>query len=315
MQRILITGGSGFIGLHLAEFFSSQGYEVTIFDKNWTICSAPIKIVVGDLMNEQLLSKTFAENDVIIHAAGVLGTHETVSDPATAVHHNVIGSLNVLNAATKLQRPILCISKPNVWLNPYSISKDSMEKFCYMYAKEYGTRVSILKLFNVYGPRQKYRKIQKAIPTWIVQMLQGEPVEVFGSGNATMDLINVHDVCRGISGILENFDACAIAANESLAVGVHSSFPDLERQVLQMGSGTEISVCATIEEIARVINRPHAMKFVPMRRGEVDGTRLCADNNRLTQLTKFQPKIALKDGLRATVDYYVNNINDVLSEN
>ncbi|NPV78435.1 MAG: NAD-dependent epimerase/dehydratase family protein [Anaerolineae bacterium] len=312
MKRILITGGSGFIGSHVADYLLTRGYEVVIFDRVSPVFLSEAEIVVADILNKEAIKQAISNVDCVIHAAGVLGTHETVVAPTVSIKENVIGTLNVLDAAIKYDVPVICLSKPNVWLNPYSISKDCMEKFCFMYVYEHGLKVSILKLFNVYGSRQKYNHVQKAIPTWIVQMLTGNKVEIFGSGSATMDLVHVHDVSVCIEGMMDNLEECLVTTSQPISDDVYSTFSGLNEQILELGCGEEISVLDAVMKLGLTIGKEYSVSHLPMRRGEVDGTRLCANLNRLHYLTNFRPSVSLADGFENTVLYYRENLDAIL---
>ena len=298
MKRVLVTGGSGFIGLNISDYLLARGWKVTIYDKVKPCSPTDAELIIADLLDLQSINRAVREVDFVVHAAGLLGTHETVSSPINALNENVIGTVNLLEAATQHGVSVLCISKPNVWLNPYSISKDCMEKFCFMFAHEHGLGISILKLFNVYGSRQKYSNVQKAIPTWIVR--------------ATMDLIHVYDVCVGVELILSNFECCRIVTGQPIADDVYAAFTHLNKQILELGSGVEISVIDAVNELGSMIEGHHSIEYLPMRRGEVDDTRLCADVSRLNQLTGYRPSVSLREGFESTISFYRDNLKDIL---
>jgi UDP-glucose 4-epimerase len=310
-MKVLITGGAGFIGSHCVDAFASAGHDVIVFD-----CVAPLHTkagdhVVGELRDPAAVDKAVTRSDFVIHAGGLLGTHETVLMPDEVVRTNILGTLNVLQATTRHGRGLINISKPNVWLNPYSITKDTSEKLCFMHVDEFDAQVVTVKLYNVYGPRQKYSRVRKAIPTWIVEALNGRPIEIFGSGAATVDLIHARDVARGILAIAEKFEACRLRRTDEIAKDVYSDFPKHNEQILELGSGKSISVKESVEALASALNIPVEVRHLPMRRGEIDGTRLCADMTRMTALTSFRPDIDLMEGLRETVGYYKTKLAEV----
>jgi len=310
-MNILITGGSGFIGSHFVDTFIERGHRVTVYDRTAQVHEHRAAFIHGDLKDRQSVEEVVRRHDFVIHAGGVLGTHETVAAPAATAQENIIGGLNILDAVTRYGNRLINISKPNVWLNPYSITKDCVEKFCFMYVREFGTKLAIIKPFNVYGPRQKYSRVQKAIPTWIVQALTARPLEIFGSGRATMDLVHVKDICDGTAAVLEQFDACRINDSDEVAVDVWGNFPAYNHQVLEIGSGEEIRVQDAIVLLQAALGIEVDIKHLPMRRGEIDGTRLRADNSRLMRLTGYRPKVDLGDGLRETVAYYRANLDRI----
>ena len=303
-MKVLITGGAGFIGSHYADAFTERGDDVTIFDKSPPIHERNSKYIAGDLRDRESIEAAIKRCDFVIHAAGILGTHETMLSALETAETNIGGTLNVIESVKKYGNNLVNISKPNVWLNPYSITKDCTEKFCFMYVNEFDTKIAIIKLFNVYGPRQKYSGVRKAIPTWIVEALLDRPVEIYGTGSATVDLVFTQDVKAGTIAIVDQFDKCRIRRNGEIAETVYGDFPGYNEQILELGSGEEISVNDVTSALRRILGIRFDVRHVPMRRGEIDGTRLCANLSRLTKLTGYRPKVSLDDGLRETVAYY-----------
>jgi UDP-glucose 4-epimerase len=309
-MKVLITGGSGFVGSHCVDGLVAAGHEVIVFDRVAPRHTESVDYVLGELRDPAAVEKAVMRCDLVVHAGGLLGTHETVTMVDDAVKTNILGTLNVLEAATHHERKLVNISKPNVWLNPYSITKDCAEKFCFMHVDEFDAQVATVKLYNVYGPRQKYSHVRKAIPTWAVEALNGRPIEIFGSGAATVDLVHARDVARGIGAIVDNFEACRLKRTVEIATDVYASFPVHNAQVLEIGSGKAITVKESVDALAAVLDVPVEIRHLPMRRGEIDGTRLCADMTRMTALTGFRPDIDLLAGLRETVGYYESRLAD-----
>jgi UDP-glucose 4-epimerase len=310
-MKILITGGSGFIGSHCVDVFAAAGHDVIVFDRAAPVHTAAGDSVIGELRDCAAVEKAVLRSELVVHAGGLLGTHETVMMADDAVKTNIVGTLNVLESTTRHGRMLINISKPNVWLNPYSITKDCSEKFCFMHVDEFDARVATVKLYNVYGPRQKYNYVRKAIPTWIVDALNGKPIEIFGSGAATVDLIHARDVARGILAIAANFEACRLKRTVEIATDVYSCFPAHNGQILELGSGKSVTVRESVETLASALDIPVDVKHLPMRRGEIDGTRLCADMTRMNALTGYRSEIDLVEGLRETVAYYKTKLPEI----
>jgi UDP-glucose 4-epimerase len=298
-MRILITGGSGFIGSHCADVLVDRGEEVTIFDHRLPRHEFRSTYVAGDLRDRSAVEVAARGQDFIIHAAGTLGTD--IYESATT---NILGGLHVLEAAHRNGSNLIVLSKPNVWLNPYSITKDSIEKFSLMYVNEFDTSLTIVKAFNVYGPRQEHMAVKKAIPTWIVHALRNEPIVIFGSGTSTMDLIYARDVTDALTRIIDNFEKCRIRKIPRAAEDIWSNFTGYNRQIIELGSGNEITVNDAVQELQDILDIPLRVTHVAMRAGETENTRLRADITRLSQLTGFRPKVGLREGLRETIAYY-----------
>jgi UDP-glucose 4-epimerase len=310
-MKIVITGGSGFVGSHCVDALLDEGHDVVVFDRVPPMHTPQVDHVIGDLRDPIVVERVVKHCDLVVHAGGLLGTHESVMTVDDTVKVNILGTVNLLQATTRHQRMLLSISKPNVWLNPYSISKDCAEKFCFMHVDEFDAQIATVKLYNVYGPGQKYNYVRKAIPTWIVDALNGKPVEIFGSGSATVDLIHARDVAQGIVAIVDNFETCRLKPTIEIAEDVWNRFPKHNEQILELGSGRSISVNESVEALRAALDVPVKVKHLPMRRGEIDGTHLCADMTRMTALTGFLPDIDLIDGLRETVAYYRTKLPEV----
>lgn len=308
-MKILITGGTGFIGSHLADAFVSRGDDVTVFDRQPQVHEFRARYIGGDLLDRFSIEEAVKGQDFVVHAGGILGTHETVSDPGETSNINILGGVHVLDAVRKHGNSLINISKPNVWLNPYSITKDCVEKFCFMYVNEFDAKIAIVKLFNVYGPRQKYSGVQKAIPSWIVNACRGKQLEIFGAGTSTMDLVHTRDVNDGLLAVVDNFDRCHLRKSHGIAEDVCGNFHAFNEQILELGSGAEMSVNAALHELEQALGRPLDKRYLPMRRGEIDGTRLCADIARLSQLTAYKPKVSINEGLKDTIAYYKQHLS------
>jgi UDP-glucose 4-epimerase len=307
-MKVLITGGAGFIGSHLADAFVARGDDVTVFDKQPQLHEFRASYVNGDLLDRYAVDKVVRGQDFIIHAGGILGTHETISACAETCKVNILGGLHVLDSVCKYGNCLINISKPNVWLNPYSITKDCIEKFGFMYVSEFNMKIGIVKLFNAYGPRQKYSGVQKAIPYWIVSAFRGEPLKVFGQGTSTMDLVYTRDVTDGIIAILDNFDRCRLRKSHGIAHDVWGNFQAYNNQILELGSGAAMTVNDALKELEQALGTSLDRHYLPMRRGEVEGTRLRADVSRLSQLTGYQPKVSIQEGLKETIGYYQEHL-------
>lgn len=283
-MKVLVTGGGGFIGSHLVEELNKKGHEVAVLDiknRNDAKCK---NFIIGDIKSKNAVDKAMREKDIVFHLAGLLGTHELVTNSIAATEVNVLGTLNILEAARKYNVKVMFASKPNCWLNTYTITKVASEKFCLMYNKEFGVDVVILKWFNVYGPRQSLIEYQKAVPTLIVQALKEEPLLVYGSGEQTADFVYIDDT----------IEATIRAAQ----------LPGCSGKVIEIGSGVETAINQLAGLILQLTASKSEIKHVPMRRGETKYTRIKANTENMKKLLDFTPQIGLKQGMIKTVEHY-----------
>lgn len=280
-KRALVTGGKGFIGSHMVEQLEARGYMVKTYD-----------IKDGqDIRNYTMLEAMAKDVDVIFNLAGVLGTHELIEgDIKEAFDIIVGGAINCLEVAKKYDIPMVEIGKPNIWLNVYSITKQSAEDLTLMYHKEFGVKALVVKWFNAYGERQHYGSPQKLAPTSIVKALRNEPIPIFGNGKQTLDNIYAVDASN----------AC-IDLYEAEAWG----------EAVEVGSGEDITVNDFVDMVIKLANSDSEKEYLPMRRGEDEFTIVRADTEKLQKLTNFEPKYSLEEGLKRTIKWYRDNLQDM----
>jgi UDP-glucose 4-epimerase len=201
MTKILVTGGNGFIGRYVCDELAARGFEPLVLDRS--VKPAPLRefeTVLGDVRDDVHVTEAMAHADGWIHLAGVLGTQETIDDPRPAVLTNVIGGLNVLQAAKRYGLPGVNIGVGNFWMqNPYSISKHTVERFALMMANEAKLPVCTVRALNAYGPGQSVSapfgssKVRKIMPSFICRALRRMPIQVYGDGKQIMDMVYVAD--------------------------------------------------------------------------------------------------------------------------
>ena len=153
-MKVLVTGGAGFIGSYVVEKLIERGHDPVIFD-HYNRGYYPCPVILGDVRDDVAVTEAMAHVDSWIHLAAVLGTQETIANPRPAALSNLMGGLNMLEAAVQYDLPGTYIGVGNHWMNnPYSITKTMIERFIDMYNNDRGTRVNIVRAMNAYGPRQ-----------------------------------------------------------------------------------------------------------------------------------------------------------------
>ncbi len=274
-ERALITGGRGFIGGELASHLDQKGYEVDYFD-----------VLDGnDVTNrDQVLDQLKQFHGVIFHLAGILGTEELNDRSYEATQVNVLGTINILDAARESGSRLVLVSKPNLWLNVYSITKGAAEQFAFMYSQIHRVDTRVGQFFSIYGPGQDIHGVQKAVPTFIAHALQNKPIPIFGNGEQSADFIYVSDACEAMA-ILGHLDG-------------------LSGKVVEVGSGTPTTVNFLAETIIHLTGSKSRIEYLPMRKGEPADAQISANISKMTTLLQFTPKVALEDGLKETIEWW-----------
>lgn len=294
-MKALVTGGCGFIGRHLVRELVKNDVDVVVIDKalglelREEIPEANFN--VWDLTNTHIpWMPILSDVDTVYHLAGMLGTSELFDHIIDAEKVNVIGTLNLLEAMrlNDVDR-IVFASKPNVWKNnPYTITKEIAERYLKMYHEIYGIIPTILCPYNVYGPEEPIDDYRKAVPYFIVSALTNAPIEIYGDGEQTMDLIHVRDAAQAIH---------------------HAGhLSDYHPEKIEIGTGHETTVNNLAEMIIDGMGSNSEIIHLPMRKGEVANTRLCADTHIMENLLYAEASTKIEVGLVDTIDYYSKNL-------
>lgn len=328
-NRILLTGGNGFIGRATCQELLRRDYEVTVLDHagNWpppryeerhitggdgfggegsvsTLVRMP-DVILGDIRDEVAVNEAMAHADAWIHLAGVLGTQETILNPLPAAETNVMGGLNILQAAAQYNLPGVCIAVGNHFEdNTYSITKTTVERFCNMYRKYRGMDVTVVRALNAYGPGQSVAapfgpsKVRKIMPAFVMRALTGQPIEVYGDGSQVMDMIFVDDVA----------DILVTALDETI-IRKEQGQPSIS-EVLSAGTGrrtTVLDIAETVRDaVAKMTNSdPVEIKHLPMRPGETPGVEVIGYPETLEAIgLKDYVFRNLEGGVEQTVQWY-----------
>lgn len=310
-MKVGITGGQGFIGTHITSELLSKGHQVVVFDRHnhmhaGAMEQTGVEFFQGDVRDSTAVVELAAHVDGIIHMAAVLGTQETIQNPRPSAETNILGSLNVFEAANQYDLPVVYAGVGNHWMRDhgtgaYTISKTAAEDFTRMFNKYRGSRISVVRPVNAYGPGQSIAapygssKVRKIMPSFICRALTGTSIEVYGDGTQISDCVFVGDVARVFVGTLEHTEANGAVARP---IGVGPA-----------GSVTVNDVATRVANIVSVGNRrpPVELVHLPMRPGEVPNAIVNADVSTLEQLSeeyRADTFLSLSDGITDTVRYY-----------
>lgn len=298
-KRILVTGGAGFIGSHLADRLLDGGHEVIIVDNLKSGAEANIPeeaiFVEADVCGD--LTRVFEEGiDVVYHLAAQVNVRESIANPVEDAKVNVLGSLNVFKTAHEYDvEHIIFFSSggavydPDATLphtetsaiapaSPYGLSKYAAEEYLKLFETD-AIRHTILRPSNVYGPRQGENGEAGVISIFITRALDGKELTVFGDGEQTRDFIFVSDVAR--------------AATTVLDAGMSG--------VYNVSTGDETSVNDIVEAMDALLDDPVSIRHEDAIAGEVRESVISSDT--LQQQSDWSPAIDVDEGIHAMISY------------
>ncbi len=309
MTTIGVTGGSRFIGSYIVKELVSRGFDVLILDhksKRPKTSQPNVEYFLGDVRDATAITEFAAHVDGIIHLAAVLGTQETIQNPRPSAETNIIGGLNVFEAASQYNLPVVYAGVGNHWMRSegagaYTITKTAIEDFSRMFNKFRGGRISVVRPVNAYGPGQSIAepygssKVRKIMPSFVCRALVGDDIELYGGGVQISDCVFVSDVAWTF-----------VAALEHLMDG---GKPD----TYEVGPTASVTVSEiadmVLAEAQKWTNSDSRIVSLPMRPGEVPGATVSADVSKLVQLG-IQPDadfLQLEGGIELTVKWYAEN--------
>ncbi len=299
-MKILVTGGSGFIGQHIAEMFASEGHEIIVIDKRknkWPFLYENIFLVKEDIRNYGKIKNHFDDVDYVFHEAALVSVPESMKKPNETVDNNVKGTVNILKAAVeKNVKKVIFASSCAVYgmndkiplnenaitdpLSPYAISKLSAEYFLKMYNEEFGIKTTSLRYFNVYGPRQDYSSQYSAvIPIFVNNALQDKDLIIYGDGKQTRDFVYVDDVINANKMVMNRGDG----------------------EVFNAGTESKVSLNRLAQQIIDLTNSDSKIVYKQGRDGEVKYS--LSDISKISQIG-FKPEINLKEGLEKLITFF-----------
>lgn len=308
-MKVLVTGGQGFIGQWVVKFLVMLGHDPVVLDHH--VRRMPVHDTVlpthadlmtstfcGDIRDGVAVTEAMAHVDAFIHLAAVLGTQETIQNPIPAAESNLVGGLNILQAAAQYQIPGVYIGVGNHWMNnTYSITKTMIERFVDMYNNDRGTHVNIVRAMNAYGPGQVPAspygpaKVRKITPSFVCRALHNDPIEIYGDGEQVSDMVWVGDVADTL-----------IAAMLAAKAGQSG-------QVYEIGPQEHNTVNDVAELIVELSGSKSEIVHLPMRPGEIPGATVTADTSNLKEIgisvNRLKP---LRCGMNETIDWFQSQL-------
>lgn len=293
-MRILITGGAGFIGRHLANFLLTRDYEVTVFDNfsNSKIISPLIvngaRIVKGDITKFQDVSEAIKTHGVVVHLAAKISVEESIKNPSETFHVNVDGTKNVLAACERHQvRKLIVASSAAVYgeslpgvklsenskinpISPYGKSKAAMEQAVKEFSSEHNINCIILRFFNVYGEGQS-TEYAGVITKFIKRIAEGKPLQIYGDGMQTRDFVAIQDVVDSI--------------HNAILYGKNGTY--------NIASGKAITIKELAEFMISLSGKNLEIQHVAPKKGDIRHSQ--ADVSLATKELHYLPKVGLEE--------------------
>jgi UDP-glucose 4-epimerase len=313
MRRILITGGSGFIGSNLVEYFNlkSPETEVVVYDdfsggSRENISGMDCAVHEYSVLDSDNLKKSIKGVDSVIHLAAIGSVPRSIANPLASHHANASGTLNVLEAARESGvEHVVVASSSSVyggnpampkheldWVrpqSPYAVSKLATEAYALAYQASYGLKTLAFRFFNVYGPRQRANHDYAAvIPQFINAAIKQRPLPIFGDGYQSRDFTFVESVCSAL--YLTSLNKITHTEPVNLAFGTNTTLLEL------------------VDKLSMQFGRPLKIAFGDQRPGDVRASQ--ADCNSMRALLPSVEATDLDDGLARTIDWFRTQPSD-----
>ena len=315
-MKYLITGGSGFIGSHLAESLIARGDEVVIIDNqstgsitNLRNIDSKVKLIDGDILDKSLLEKHVFESDYVVHLAAALGVLNIVNKPLQSLKINIQGTENVLEFADRFKKPVLIASTSEVYgkndkvpLNEeddriighplksrwsYSEAKAVDESLAYFYFLENKLPIRIVRFFNTVGPRQ-VGQYGMVVPRFVTAALGNEPIQVYGGGDQIRCFCHVADAIR----------ALLLVIDSDKAIG----------QVFNVGNNQQISIMDLAKKVIEITGSNSEIKKIPYSEAYPEGfedmQRRVPDISKIRNILGWSPEIGLDQIIRDIANFH-----------
>ena len=294
-MNILITGGMGFVGLHLCEYLVKQDHKIIIYDNlsnSQTIrLDSNIQIIEGDILDYPLLSKSLKNIQTVIHLAAQISVTDSIKDPDNTIKVNVVGTKNLLNGCIENniknfigistaavfgnQNTVLTENSKTDPISPYGKSKLIMEESIINFSKKHNLNYVILRFFNIYGLGQS-PQYAGVITKFLKNIREGKSLEINGNGNQTRDFIHIDDVVECINLAMRNLEGKS-------------------GRIYNIGSGKNTSILELANLLLKLSRKDLPIHFKSMTKGDIIHSQTSI--NLAKKELCFEPKISLQEGL------------------
>lgn len=310
-MKVLVTGGAGFIGSHLAEALCRRGARVVVLDDlstghrdnlAWTGAGDALEIVEGSVTDPDAVRRAMAGCEVVFHEAALVSVPQSVQQPVESHRRNVLGTLEVLTAAREAQvrrvvfasssavygdhpAPVKDESLPPDPLTPYALQKLTGERYAAQFHALFGLETVCLRYFNVFGPRQSAESpYSGVIARFCDAFLRGVTPCIYGDGRQSRDFVYISNVV-----------AANLAAAERPASAVAG-------RVFNIGTGRSTTLLDLVAALGRITGREVTPRFEPARPGDIRHS--CPDIRRAREALGYEPGTGWEEGLARTFEFY-----------
>ncbi len=311
-QKVLVTGGAGFIGSHIVDLLITRGYDVVVFDNLSTGTRAYVNpaadFVQGDVRDEDAVAALFADYqiDVVLHIAGQASIRLSFADPAEDLSVNTLGTINVLKQCLVHQVPrLLFASSMTIYGTPeqvptpesaipaprsyYAVTKYAAERYVHLTAErqdlDFDFDVTSFRMFNVYGPRQSLTNAYQGVfAIFMGNVLRDEPINIHADGEQSRDFVHISDVAR----------AWVDAIDHPASFG----------QVINLGTGAPTSVNQLCDQVLAAFGHTrdtYPVHYHAAQPGDIRAS--AADITCAGELLDWQPTIPFAQGMRETIEW------------
>ena len=309
-MRILITGGAGFVGSHLAERLLAAGNEVVVVDNYFTGSKDNVSHLLGnprfELLRHDVTFPLYVEVDAIYNLASPASPIHYQHDPVQTTKTNVMGAINMLGLAKRLRVPILQASTSEVYGDPevhpqtedywgkvnpigpracYDEAKRVAETLFFDYHRQHGLAIRVARIFNTYGPRMAADD-GRVVSNFIVQALRGEPLTIYGDGSQTRSFCYVDDLVGGLIALMEN------------TVG--------EVGPVNLGNPGEFTMLELAEKVLELTGSSSTIEHLPLPQD--DPKQRQPDISRAKKSLGWEPTVPLNEGLVKTIEYFSKSL-------
>ena len=317
-SHVLVTGGAGFIGSHLARRLVATGYTVTVLDNlqygrveniNKCLNTGRFKLIKGDIRDKRVVKDAMNGVDAVVHLAALIDVEESVINPLETHDVNVNGSLTVLNEAVRqCVKKFLLASSTSVYgernslplrenypvkpISPYAASKAAAENYCEAFHRCYRLPTVILRYFNVYGPKSECNSYSGVITTFVNNALSHKPIVVFGDGEQTRDFIYIEDVVN----------ATVLALESDSSIG----------KVLNVCTGRPTSLNTLVQNLKEILASELQVINHEPRKGDISANY--GDPTKTKKTIGFEAETSLIEGLKKIINFKRNELDSVSVE-